>query len=200
MKNICKINTYFLIVTLILQGGYIVAQNPNLQNNMDKEMGKTLEIDSIYGFKSIKLEASYSSVKHLLSKKKEVLNKHEYTCAVKDSAYLKMPDYNIQSIKIDFFDNKIRNIRIDIKDSISINKFLIELTNTYGTNNLIIDRDRHIWPGKKASATYTVEEQKKSWAIMLFRSETMECYVQKVYYTNANWGKYCPKKDPCEKH
>lgn len=164
---------------------------------------KTFKIDSIYGFKDLKLEASYSSFKTVLGKK-EILNKHEYSCLVLDSSYLNIKTFKVQTIHVYFFDNKIRDIRLAVKDSVNLKGILEEFKKIYGLDGYESNNPGHIWFGKTVSLNYTINDA-SNWGVISFRSQNMECYVSKILkegYWNDDEdrdGIHCPRIDPCDK-
>jgi hypothetical protein len=164
---------------------------------------KTFKIDSIYGYRDLKLESPYSSFKNILGKK-EVLNKHEYSCQVVDSSYLTINTFKAKKINIYFFDHKIRDIRLDIKDSMNLKGILEEFKKTYGPDTYSHGAPGHMWFGKTVSLNYTIDSA-NHWGVISFRSQHMECYVSKIL-KEAYWnddedrdGIHCPRIDPCDK-
>jgi hypothetical protein len=169
-----------------------------------------VKIDSIYGYRNVRLESTYSSLKAILGEK-QVYNKHEYSCSVTDSSYLKMGPFKIGSVSVDFFDNKVRKIWLRINDSVNVKGIMARLNEDYNLRSeaasaaYIMDNNVYIWRGKKAWIYYSVTHQQGlSFGVIGIQSHSMECYVSKVlkeaYWDGANdeGVMHCPGIDPCD--
>lgn len=205
-----------LSVKHLLTYSFLILLCPCLPAQRATEQPVT-KADSIYGYRSIHLESSYTSLKQLLGPKYD-LNPHEYSCVVTDTSYLRSNLLSTQTISVTFFDDKVRTIFVQVHDSTNVVKSLRELTGIYGPNYImpagqhehsatISNNKSYVWSGTRSSVSYTIflyplANGPISWnGNITLKSAVMECYASKVlgekYWPEEEGGMRCPRIDPC---
>lgn len=111
------------------------------QNRPDQS---SLPLDSINGFNGIALGSSYKAMSDRLIQR-ETIGKHQRFCVVNDSSLLKLNQFNLQSFQLEFINDQLRTIYINIQDSINVSGVLLELKKRLG--NKISRRTTTATPG-----------------------------------------------------